>query len=144
MFAVKEKDADIKLRIREVIEARGGNASQLARDMDISAPYFGSILNSQDKGVSATLLKAIAGIGININWLLSGIGNMNSDEELGTELDSWKSKAVKNEITILSLEKKLEKLAFLVEHLDALLLSSHEKKTNHENNNQKENANSIK
>ena len=76
MIAVKEKDADIKLRIRKVIKMRGGNASQLAREMDISAPYFGSILNSSDKGVSATLLKALAKIGININWILTGKGEV--------------------------------------------------------------------
>ena len=114
MFAVKEKDADIKLRIREVIEKRGGNASQLARDMDISAPYFGSILNSSDKGVSATLLKSLSKVGININWILTGKGEMNLTAE------SQRNRALKAENRVADLERDLDRAHYLVQELKSM------------------------
>jgi DNA-binding Xre family transcriptional regulator len=141
MIATIEKDEAIKSRIGEIVADRGGNRTKLADEMQISPAYLASVINSPDKNVTSKLLKAFATIEINLNWLVTGGGEMYINIEL---LDSWKKRAVENEITILSLEKKLDRLAFLVEHLDALLLSSHDENTKHGNNNQKENANSIK
>ena len=66
------KDEDIKLRIREVIKQHGGNASKFARDIKVNPAYFASVLNSPDKGISATLFKALYNQGVYINWLISG------------------------------------------------------------------------
>ena len=117
MIAVQEKDAEMKLRIREVIKMRGGNASQLAREMDISAPYFGSILNSSDKGVSATLLKALAKIGININWILTGKG------EVVLSTESYLERAEKAEARIERLEDDLDKLNFHAKELKKMIMN---------------------
>ena len=110
MIETIQKDADIKLRIREIVKSRGGNASKLARQMDINAPYFASILNSQDKGVSATLLKAFAGIGINITWLLTGKGEMDSGVK-------WKERAERAEAEIVALKRDMDTAHLLTENL---------------------------
>ena len=141
MIETLEKDVSIKSRIGEIVADRGGNRTKLADEMQISPAYLASVINSPDKNVTSKLLKAVASIDINLNWLVDGVGEMYMNIE---SLDSWKKRAVENEITILSLEKKLEKLAYLVEHLDALLLSSHDENTKHGNNNQKENENNSK
>ena len=141
MIATIEKDQAIKSRIGEIVADRGGNRTKLADEMGISPAYLASVINSPDKNVTSKLLKAFASIDINLNWLIDGVGEMYTNKE---SLDSWKKRAVENEITILSLEKKLEKLAYLVEHLDALLLSSHEEKKRYGNNDQKEIENNRK
>ena len=110
MIETIQKDADIKLRIREIVKSRGGNASKLARQMDINAPYFASILNSQDKGVSATLLKAFAGIGINITWMLTGKGEMDSGVK-------WKERAERAEAEIVALKRDMDTAHLLTENL---------------------------
>ena len=110
MIETIQKDADIKLRIREIVKSRGGNASKLARQMKINAPYFASILNSQDKGVSATLLKAFAGIGINITWLLTGKGEMDSGVK-------WKDRAERAEAEVNALKRDMDTAHLLTENL---------------------------
>ena len=127
---MENKDVEIKLRIREVIVDRGGNASELARKMKISPAYLASVLNSQDKGVSSRLLKGFASIDVDPYWLLTGNATMNIGEKSGETLESWKKKAIDYESKILSLEKKLDRMAYLVEHLDGLLLSLHDDKEN--------------
>ena len=122
------KDENIKQRIREVIEIRGGNASELARAMKISPAYLASVLNSQDKGVSSTLLKAFCSIAIDPYWLITGNGKMNIGDESGETLESWRKKALEYETKIQKLEQKLDRMAYLVEHLDSLLLKLHDEK----------------
>ena len=122
------KDENIKQRIREVIEIRGGNASELARAMKISPAYLASVLNSQDKGVSSTLLKAFCSIAIDPYWLITGNATMNIGDDSGETLESWRKKAFEYETKIQKLEKKLDRMAYLVEHLDSLLLKLHDEK----------------
>ena len=78
--------------------------------MNINAPYFASILNSQDKGVSATLLKAFAGIGINITWLLTGKGEIDSGVK-------WKERAERAEAEIVALKRDMDTAHLLTENL---------------------------
>ena len=119
---MENKDVEIKLRIREVIVDRGGNASELARSMNITPAYLASVLNSQDKGVTATMFKGFAVINIDVSWLITGNGKMNIGDESGETLESWRKKALEYETKIQKLEQKLDRMAYLVEHLDSLLL----------------------
>ena len=137
---MKNKDVDIKSRIREVIEIRGGNASELARAMKISPAYLASVLNSQDKGVSSTLLKAFCSIAIDPYWLITGNATMNIGDDSGETLESWKKKAIAYEIKIQELDIKLDRMGFLVEHLDTLLKSFHDEKAQHETGTKTRNA----
>ena len=128
---MENKDVEIKSRIREVIVDRGGNASELARAMKISPAYLASVLNSQDKGVSSTLLKAFCSIAIDPYWLITGNATMNIGDDSGETLESWRKKALEYETKIQKLEKKLDRMAYLVEHLDSLLLKLHDEKDEH-------------
>ena len=137
---MKNKDVDIKSRIREVIEIRGGNASELARAMKISPAYLASVLNSQDKGVSSTLLKAFCSIAIDPYWLITGNATMNIGDDSGETLESWKKKAIAYELKIQELDIKLDRMGYLVEHLDGLLRSFHDEKAQHETGTKTRNA----
>ena len=137
---MKNKDVDIKSRIREVIEIRGGNASELARAMKISPAYLASVLNSQDKGVSSTLLKAFCSIAIDPYWLITGNATMNIGDDSGETLESWKKKAIAYELKIQELDIKLDRMGYLVEHLDSLLRSFHDEKAQHETGTKTRNA----
>ena len=128
---MENKDVEIKSRIREVIEDRGGNASELSRSMNIIPAYLASVLNSQEKGVSSTLLKAFCSIAIDPYWLITGNGKMNIGDDSGETLESWRKKALEYETKIQKLEKKLDRMAYLVEHLDSLLLKLHDEKDEH-------------
>ena len=124
----QSRDAEIKTRIREVIESRGGNASKVAKSMDLSPAYFSTVLSQLDKGISSTILKSLANIGVDINWLFTGDGKMNTLDEDGESLLSWKKKAIVAETRVDFLEQKLDRMAFLVEHLDSLIIQLHENK----------------
>ena len=128
------KDAEIKLRIGEIVKDREMSRTKLAESMDIGPAYLASVINSPDKSVSSRLLKAFTTIGVNVNWLITGIGNMYTGDTTGS-LESWKKKAIENETTILESKKKLDRMAYLVEHLDSLLLSIHEIKGENGRNN---------
>ena len=141
---MENKDVEIKLRIREVIMERGGNASELARNMKISPAYLASVLNSQDKGVSSRLLKGFASIEVDPYWLLTGNATMDIGDDSGETLESWKKKAIEYEIKIHELERKLDRMGYLVEHLDGLLLSHHDDKAENGNRTKAENAKNIK
>ena len=125
---MENKDVEIKSRIREVIVDRGGNASELARSMNITPAYLASVLNSQDKGVTATMFKGFAEINIDVSWLITGNGKMNIGDDSGETLESWRKKALEYETKIQKLEQKLDRMAYLVEHLDSLLLKLHDEK----------------
>lgn len=76
MIVEVEKDEEVKLRIGEIVVDRGGNRTKLADEMEISPAYLASVINSPDKNVTSKLLKAFASIDVNINWLLTGSGQM--------------------------------------------------------------------
>ena len=100
------KDQEIKDRISEVITAGGGNKSDMARKIGVTPNY---LLTSENKGVSATLMKGFAEAGIDTAWLITGQNE---------ELDSWKNKADLLEQQVAELEKRLEVSNLLVQHLE--------------------------
>tara|TARA_R100001443_G_scaffold85697_2_gene92374 strand:+ start:881 stop:1258 length:378 start_codon:yes stop_codon:yes gene_type:complete len=104
------KDNEIKERTRELIKSRGGNTSAFAREIEISAPYLGSILNSSDKGVPATLIKALCKIEVNINWLLTGKGEVYQNGGL-------LERAEKAESEVLELQSDLSKIKYHAQEL---------------------------
>ena len=103
------KDLEIKDRILEAITAGGGNKSDMARKIGVTPNYLASVLTSENKGVSATLMKGFAEAGIDTAWLITGQNE---------ELDSWKNKADLLEQQVAELEKRLEVSNLLVQHLE--------------------------
>ena len=117
---MENKDVEIKSRIREVIQDRGGNASELARSMNITPAYLASVLNSQDKGVTATMFKGFAVINIDVSWLITGNGKMNIGDESGETLESWKMRAEEAQAELDSVQDSVVKLEYYIEQLERL------------------------
>ena len=124
MLNTKIKDEDIKKRIREIIKVRGGNASSLARSINLNSAYFVSMLNSQEKGISATVYKALLKNNVNINWLITGEGKMSLGDESGDTFQSWKDRALTAENTIAENELNIENLNFLIKNLERMIRDS--------------------
>ena len=113
------KDLDIKKRILEEIEKRGGNKSELARqmstaDLEISPNYLASVLTNQDKGFSASMLKGFSAAGIDLEWLITGENKT---------LDEWKERALNAEARIEELEENLKQANFLSKELKKMIMS---------------------
>jgi len=121
MIETKIRDAEIKSRIREIIKSKGGNASELARTMNLSPTYFSTVINQNDKGVSATIFKKLAEIGIDLNWLLTGKSNAESEK-----LEIAESK-------IEELEKRLELIEYHSKELKQMILTQNYQLLNGEN-----------
>jgi len=122
MLNTKIKDEDIKERIREIIKVRGGNASSLARSINLNTAYFVSMLNSPEKGVSATIYKALAKVNVNLNWLVNGKGDIGIGDESDNSFQSWKDRALTAENIIKEYERDNENLNFLVKNLERMIL----------------------
>ena len=113
------KDSDIKKRILEEIEKRGGNKSELARqmstaDLEISPNYLASVLTNQDKGFSASMLKGFSAAGIDLEWLITGSNKT---------LDEWKKRALNAEARIEELEENLKQANFLSKELKKMIMN---------------------
>ena len=121
MINVKVKDEEIKSRIRELIQSRGGNATSLAREMGLNPPYFVSMLNSPEKGISATVYKALAKVKVNLNWLVNGEGDIGIGDESDNSFQSWKDRALKAEETIKEFERDIDNLNFLIKNLERMI-----------------------
>ena len=121
MINIKVKDEKIKSRIRKLIQSRGRNATSLAREMGLNPPYFVSMLNSPDKGISATIYKSLHKVNVNLNWLINGEGNMNLEDELGETSKSWKDRALNAEETIKEYDRDIDNLHFLIKNLERMI-----------------------
>ena len=124
MLKTKIKDENIKNRIRDVIKLRGGNASALARSMSLNSAYFVSMLNSPEKGISATVYKALLKINVNINWLITGEGSMGLEDEFGDTFQSWKDRALTAEKIIEEYKRDIDNLNFLIKNLERMIRDS--------------------
>ena len=110
MVTVEGKDVDIKKRIGEIVADRGVSRTKLAEQMGISPAYLASVINSPDKSVSSRLLKGFAKIDVNINWLITGTGEMYNGE-------SWKDRAEKAESEIVALKLDMDRAHDLATNL---------------------------
>ena len=111
------KDSDIKERILEEINRRGGNKSELARsmstaDQEISPNYLASVLTNKTKGFSASMLKGFADAGIDLEWLITGENKT---------LEEWKKRALDAEAKIEKLTTDADRLHFLIKNLERMI-----------------------
>jgi len=113
MIETLEKDVSIKSRIGEIVADRGGNRTKLADEMQISPAYLASVINSPDKNVTSKLLKAFATIEINLNWLVTGGGEM-------YENGSMRDRAMKAENRVADLERDLMRAHAIGEELKTM------------------------
>ena len=104
---VSAKDTDIKNRIEKVLLESGMNKSEFARNMGVTPNYLAAVLTNPTKGVSATLFKGLAEMGVNVNWLVTGKG-----DPLTGNGESFKERAEKAEAKIKILQDDLDKINF--------------------------------
>jgi len=71
-----EKDQEIKRRILDVVEVHKGNQSDFARAINLKPSHLSMILSSSTTGLSAAVLKSFADYGVDMNWLLTGDGEV--------------------------------------------------------------------
>ena len=99
-------DTEIKNRIVELIEILHLTKSDFAKKIGMTPNHLSVVLNNSDKTVSINLVKGIAReFDVNLNWLISGIGNvliseMQSVEELQSELETLKTEKLKADAII--------------------------------------------
>ena len=111
------KDKVIKDRISEVIEDIGGNSSELARRVGVAPTNLSSVIKSDDKGVSATLLKGLADAGISLDWLVTGNLDMWVNNKDGETCSTLKEKS---EIVQAKLDDALVLIGKLEYYIDQL------------------------
>ena len=117
MVVAESKDVSIKKRIGDIVADRGGNRTKLADEIGISPAYLASVINSPDKNVTSKLLKAFATIGINLNWLLTGVGTMYLVK------DDLRERAEIAEAKIKTLEDDLDFANKLAKELKSMILN---------------------
>tara|TARA_R100000951_G_C2602045_1_gene168487 strand:- start:248 stop:628 length:381 start_codon:yes stop_codon:yes gene_type:complete len=115
---ISAKDTDIKNRIEKVIQETGMNKSEFARNIGVTPNYLAAVLTNTEKGVSATLLKGLAEMGVNVSWLVTGKG-----DPLTGNGESFKERAEKAEARIVRLEDDLDKLNFHAKELKKMILN---------------------
>ena len=102
------KDAEIKERLRAFINSEfDGNASKLARTLDLKPAHLTVMLGSEEKGVSIIFYKKLPELGLNLNWLVTGKGEMILGGEANTELLAHIEKL---EFYIERMETQMQKL----------------------------------
>ena len=111
------KDKVIKDRISEVIEDIGGNSSELARRVGVAPTNLSSVIKSDDKGVSATLLKGLSDAGISLDWLVTGNLDMWVNNKDGETCATLKEKS---EIVQAKLDDALVLIGKLEYYIDQL------------------------
>lgn len=112
------KDDVIKKRILEVIEDIGGNSSEMARRIGVSPNHLASVLSSEEKGISATMIKGFADAGISLDWLVAGKNTMYINGE--ETLESWKIQAENAQIELDAVQDSVIKLEYYIEQLERL------------------------
>lgn len=69
-------DKEIKERIVEYINSTKKTRTEFASKISMTPNHLSVVLNNNEKGVTFNLVKELAKLGVNLNWLISGIGSM--------------------------------------------------------------------
>ena len=112
------KDKALKDRISEVIEDIGGNSSELARRVGVAPTNLSSVIKSEDKGVSATLLKGLSDAGISLDWLLSGNLDMWVNNKDGETCSTLKEKIGVVQVKLDDALVLIGKLEYYIDQLE--------------------------
>ncbi len=93
-------DNEMKLRIRKIIKEEGDTITSFAKKIGGTRNNLSIVLNSEVKPVSSTILRGIANLGYDMNYIYRGENSKN-------DLQVW--------------EKEKEKLLFNIKILEDLL-----------------------
>ena len=126
------KDKVIKDRISEVIEDIGGNSSELARRVGVAPTNLSSVIKSEEKGVSATLLKGLSDAGISLDWLVTGNLDMWVNNKDGETCSTLKEKIGVVQVKLDDALLLIGKLEYYIDQLERINSQSEGKNGNTE------------
>ena len=104
-----KNDQEIKKRITELISSREMTITAFAELIGTTRNNLSVVLNSDDKWVSSSVLRGIATLSVDMNWLFYGKGSM--DGELiaeNKEIGDLKRESIRKQDLINSLERILK------------------------------------
>ena len=104
-----KNDQEIKKRITELINSREMTITAFAELIGTTRNNLSVVLNSDDKWVSSSVLRGIATLSVDMNWLFYGTGSM--DGELiaeNKEIGDLKRESIRKQDLINSLERILK------------------------------------
>ena len=119
------KHKEIKDRITQIVESFGGNQSQLARDIGLKPGHLSNVM-ATDVGISATILIGLANKKVNMNWLITGLGETMWTKDLELDIThNNKISGLEDEIEGLkndldSVQDSVIKMEYYIEQLERL------------------------
>ena len=119
------KHQEIKDRITQIVESLGGNQSQLARDIGLKPGHLSNVM-ATDVGISATILIGLANKKVNMNWLITGLGETMWTKDLELDIThNNKISGLEDEIEGLkndldSVQDSVIKMEYYIEQLERL------------------------
>ena len=102
-------DQEIKKRITELINSKGMSITDFAELIGTTRNNLSVVLNSDDKWVSSSILRGLATLGVDMNWLFCGTGSMDGELKAeNEEIEDLKRESIRKQDLINSLERILK------------------------------------
>ena len=104
-----KNDQEIKKRITELINSKGMSITDYAELIGTTRNNLSVVLNSDDKWVSSSILRGLATLGVDMNWLFYGTGSMDGGLKAeNEEITDLKRESIRKQDLINSLERILK------------------------------------
>ena len=104
-----KNDQEIKKRITELINSREMTITAFAELIGTTRNNLSVVLNSDDKWVSSSVLRGLATLGVDMNWLFYGTGSMDGGLKVeNEEIGDLKRESIRKQDLINSLERILK------------------------------------
>tara|TARA_Y100001938_G_scaffold141438_1_gene211155 strand:+ start:190 stop:510 length:321 start_codon:yes stop_codon:yes gene_type:complete len=104
-----KNDQEIKKRITELINSREMTITAFAELIGTTRNNLSVVLNSDDKWVSSSVLRGIATLSVDMNWLFYGTGSMDGELKAeNKEIGDLKRESIRKQDLIDSLERILK------------------------------------
>ena len=104
-----KNDQEIKKRITELINSREMTITAFAELIGTTRNNLSVVLNSDDKWVSSSVLRGLATLGVDMNWLFYGTGSMDGELKAeNEEIEDLKRESIRKQDLIDSLERILK------------------------------------
>ena len=104
-----KNDQEIKKRITELINSREMTITAFAELIGTTRNNLSVVLNSDDKWVSSSVLRGLATLGVDMNWLFYGTGSMDGELKAeNKEIGDLKRESIRKQDLINSLERILK------------------------------------
>ena len=104
-----ENDREMKKRITELIISKGMSITDFAELIGTTRNNLSVVINTNDKWVSSSILRGLATLGVDMNWLFYGTGSMDGGLKVeNEEIGDLKRESIRKQDLINSLERILK------------------------------------